>query len=561
MSKTLLAGLSALALASAAGAASLSLNSNEADWAETADRLVDAHWTDAMPGVSVRVTQGNTVLYAHAAGMADLDADAAVNTDTVFRLASITKQFTAAVILQLVDEGALSLDDTLGELFEGYPEPGAGATVRQLLNHTSGIQSYTGIPGWMVEANTARFYTTEELVAEFSHLPSPSAPGEVYAYNNSGYVMLGAIIELKTGMAWHEAIVERISEPLGLKTLRYGGEESSIANMAVGYSRDGDGNVSGSLPIDMSVPHAAGALIANTEDLALWADALHGGEVVSPALYAQMIAPTMMPDGSEVPYGYGLAPADIRGQHAIGHSGGIFGFATDSIYVPEADLFVSVLSNSDQPPINPGVLMRRVASFALGDPYPIFEEAAIDPASLEELFGAYAIEGGTDTRNFFERDGQLYTQRSDSGESEVYAAGDDRFFYGPNSLSWFEIERTEDGAHVMSMYQQGESPAEPAIRTGDIPEVVIADVPAETLQRYVGRYLLGGAELAIVMTDSGSLEAQLTGQPSFGLQPSSQTDFLVVGVGARLVFSAGDPAPSVTLFQGGQEIVAERMAD
>lgn len=553
------AGLSAVALMGAGFNAGFA---QAPDWADQADALIDAHWTAQTPGVSVLVRQDGEIVYARGAGLANLETGEAVTPDTVFRLASITKQFTAAVILQLVDEGALSLDDTIGDLFEGFDEPGASATVRQLLNHTSGIQSYTSIPGWMVEANTNRAYTTDALISEFSGLPSPNAPGETYAYNNSGYVLLGAIIEMKTGLAWHEAIEARIADPLGLETLRYGEDSASAASMATGYTVNDAGAVEPSTPIHMSVPHAAGALIANTQDLALWLDALHGGEIVSPALYQQMTTPTEMADGTAIPYGFGLSLDDVRGRPAIGHSGGIFGFNTDSVYVPDDALFVTVLANSDQPPLDAGVLMRRLASYALNDPYPLFETVETDLASLEDLYGVYAIEGTEDTRQFFSRDGQLYTLRSGGSASEVFHAGDNRFFYGPNSLTWFEIVSSPDGMSLMNMYQQGASEAEPALWSGPVPEEpeVIA-LPASTLEAYVGAYALGAAVLEIRFAEAGALEAQLTGQDPIAINAISETEFLVSGVDARLIFSSGEPAPSVTLQQSGQEILAERVTD
>jgi D-alanyl-D-alanine carboxypeptidase len=562
MPSMLRAGLSAVALMGAGFNAGFAQSDPAPDWADQADALIEAHWTAQTPGVSVLVRQNGDVVYARGAGLANLETGDAVTPDTVFRLASITKQFTAAVILQLVDEGALSLDDTIGDLFEGFDAPGASATVRQLLNHTSGIQSYTSIPGWMVEANTNRAYTTDALIAEFSELPAPNAPGETYAYNNSGYVLLGAIIEMKTGMAWHEAVEARIAEPLGLETLRYGGDSASMANMASGYTLNDDGEIEASTPIHMSVPHAAGALIANTQDLALWLEALHGGGIVSPELYQQMTAPTQMADGTEIPYGFGLSVDDVRGHPAIGHSGGIFGFNTDSVYVPDDNLYVTVLANSDQPPLDAGVLMRRIASYALNDPYPLFEAVETDLTSLEDLYGVYAIEGTDDTRQFFARDGQLYTLRSGGSASEVFPAGDNRFFYGPNSLTWFEIVSSSDGTSQMNMYQQGASEAEPALWSGPVPEQPdVIELPASTLEAYVGAYALGAAVLEIRFTETGVLEAQLTGQDPIAINAISDVEFLVSGVDARLVFSPGDPAPSVTLQQSGQEILAERVTE
>ena len=142
---------------------------------------VDAYLEDAFaadrPGVAVIVTDDGETVYSAGRGLADMESGTPITPQTVFRIGSITKQFTAAIILQLVDEGRISLDDPLSRFLPDYPQPGAGATVAQLLNHTVGVQSYTGIPGWMVEGNTNRPYTTQEMIALFRDLPAPSRPG------------------------------------------------------------------------------------------------------------------------------------------------------------------------------------------------------------------------------------------------------------------------------------------------------------------------------------------------------------------------------------------------
>lgn len=430
-----------------------------------ADAYLASAWPADGPGAAVIVTEHGKVIYAGARGLADVAAKVPVTPDTVFRIGSISKQFSAAVIMQLVDEGKLSLDDPVSKFVPGYPAPGGTATVRQLLNHTVGIPSYTGLPGWMVEANTARSYTTQEMIALVRDLPSPFAPGTDYAYNNSGYVLVGAVVEAVTGKPWHVAVKERITGPLGLKTIRYGVEEASVPNMAKPYTAGG----APAQKIDMSVPHAAGALVGSVRDLATWAQALHHGKVVSAASYAQMITPTKLPDGRTIPYGFALGTGDVRGSPVIGHGGGIFGGATDSEYLPDQEIFVAVFANSDAPATSPGVAARRIAAIAIGKPFPEFKAVTVAPAALAPLFGSYAPADGKAPRTFFARDGQLYTQREGGAELKVYAAGDDRFFYGPASLTWFTVRRDPTGKHAMEMHQNGAEQAEVTMRTGPVP--------------------------------------------------------------------------------------------
>jgi D-alanyl-D-alanine carboxypeptidase len=549
--------IAAMVLGSAAPALAL-----PADFKAKADAFVESAWPADGPGASVIVVEHGRTVYVRGRGLADVAAGTPITPDTVFRLGSISKQFSAAVVMQLVQEGKLSLDDPLSKFLPDYPQPGASATVRQLLNHTSGVQPYTAIPGWMVEANTNRPYTTEQMIAVFRDLPAVTPPGQAWAYNNSGYVLVGAIIEAVTGKPWYQAVEERIAKPLRLRTIRYGVGEESIPNMARGYT-EGEQGQQPARRIHMSVPHAAGGLVGNVRDLARWGQALHHGKVVGPEAYAKMIAPTGMPDGKTMPYGFGLGREAIRGHGTIGHSGGIFGFSTESVYVPDEDLFIAVFANSDDPATKPSIAALRLTAMALGQPFPDLKPMEVAPASIEPLSGVYRVGADGGERSFYARGGELFTRRGDSPEMKVYSAGGDLFFYGPNSLTWFAIRRDSAGAHVMEMHQNGEDSAESAVRSGPVPpEAPPFPVPRATLERYVGTYAFGQATATIAWGAApDSLTVQLTGQQVRPLRAKSATEFLVEGVGAGIVFHGETgPAERLVIHQGGREIQATRVA-
>ena len=530
------------------------------DFQAKADAYLQSWYPASGPGAAVIVTEGGKTVYARGQGLADLDAKRPITPDTVFRLGSITKQFAAATVLQLAQEGKLSLDDPLSKFFPDYPQPGASATVRQLLNHTSGIQSYTGIPGWMVEANTNRRYSTAELIDVFKKLPSPSKPGEKWNYNNSGYVMVGAVIEAVTGRPWHQEVAERFAKPLKLSSLHYGVGEEKVAGMAKGYTEKEDGQAP-ALRIDMSVPHAAGALVGSVKDLAAWANALHHGRVLPQSAYQQMITPTALPGGKTEPYGFGMGLGDVRGRKQIGHGGGIFGFSTNSLYIPEKDLFVAVFSNSDDPAVAPSMAATKLAALAIGEPYAEFQTVAFDPKQVEPLLGLYKVDGEEVERRFFLRDGQLYTQRSGGPQSKVYFAGNSRFHYGPKSLNWFEVKSGAGGKPVMAMHQGGADKAELATRTGPVPADVVLDLPRATLERYTGDYALGPMTLAIRFGDAGKLTAQLTGQKPLPLRATSHTEFAVDEAGARVEFKEeGGAVTTAIIHQGDRSMPAKRVA-
>ena len=556
MRKSLLLGAAAVALAGITPAQAV-----PADFKAMADAYLKSAFAADQPGAAVIVTDDGRTVYAAGQGLADLDKKVPITPGTVFRLGSITKQFSAAVMLQLVAEGKVSLDDKLSKFFPDYPKPGADATVAQLLNHTVGVQSYTSIPGWMGdEKNTARPYTTDEMIALFKDMPAPSKPGEKFQYNNSGYVLAGAVIEKVTGKPWHVNVEERIAKPLGLKTIRYGTIEESVPLMAKGYTETGGRQVP-ARRIHMSVPHAAGALIGSVEDLAKWSHALHHGKVVRPDLYAKMIAPTALPDGKTEKYGFGLAQDEVRGRAAIRHGGGIFGFSTDAIYIPGEDVFVAVFTNSDDPVASEETLANRLAALALGEPYPTLKEAKVDAAAIEPLLGVYADQRGE--RRFFRRDGKLYTRRTGGSDLQVFAAGENRFFYGPDNLTWFEMRKDAAGKPVMAMHQNGATKPELASYKGPLPpEPKAADVPRATLQTYVGSYKAPPGIVKVAFADDGSLTIQLGPQRPVPIKPVSATEFLLEGVDAKLSFKAdGGKVTGLVVNQGGREMSADRLPD
>ncbi len=529
------------------------------DFRARAEAIVQASYPADAPGAAVVVTRGGQTLYAAGRGLADVETRRPITPDTVFRMGSITKQFTAAAVLQLVQEGRISLDDPVSRFFPDYPQPGASATVRQLLNHTSGIQSYTSIPGWMRDdANTNRAYTTAEAVAVFRDLPSPTRPGEAWQYNNSGYTLLGAIVEQVTGRPWYRQVEQQLAAPLGLRSIGYGVERETRPDMARGYTA-AEGAVRPARPLHMSVPHGAGALVGTVGDLARWAQALHGGRVVSPALYTAMTSPAALNGGRTHPYGFGLGIGEVQGHRAFDHSGGIFGFQTDSVYIPGEDVFVAVFANSDEPTTSPGLVVRRLAALAVGQPYREFTRADVDAAALAPFFGVYRVGADGVTRRFFAREGKFYTRRQDGPEREVLPAADGHFFY-PGDLTWFRVLRGEGGAISMELHQDGAAAAEVAVRTGDIPpEAPPVAVARAVLESYVGHYRTPGPAVDIALGEGGVLTVQLSGQPAIPLRAVSDTEFEVERVGARIVFHSENGRPNrLVIHQNGRELEGRR---
>jgi len=308
------------------------------------------------PGVAVAVHHGDQAPYLAGFGLADVEWGTAITPDTVFRIGSVTKQFTAAAIMLLVEERKLALDDTIQSVLSDYPAPERRVTIRHLLNHTSGIPNFNTLPSFPERTDL----TLSEVIELFKNLAPDFAPGDRYVYSNSGYVLLGAVIEALSGTAYRTFLLERFFRPLGMRQTRYLYDEPIVAKRARGYSAGAKG-IQNTPMMSMTLPHAAGGLGSTVVDLVTWGQALRSGRVVSTQSYAAMIEPTRLNDGSLSEYGFGLLGLRFRDRIAITHLGGINGFAAIMTHFQEDDLTVVVLSNLDAFPVERAhlALVRR----------------------------------------------------------------------------------------------------------------------------------------------------------------------------------------------------------
>ena len=330
----------------------------------------------------VIVARGDEPLYARAFGFADRERRVAATADTSFRIGSVTKQFTAAAILVLEQDGKLSTSDPVGKHLPDYTGPAAAVTIHQLLTHTGGVPSYTGMP--LVMATRAQPRTTAELLATFAELPLEFPPGTRFAYSNSGYALLGAIIERVSGQPYGDFVRTRLFEPAGMTRTVYGDAEGD-PDRALGYDVAGDG-LAPATPIDLSVAFAAGGVRSTANDLVRWHRALEGDAILTAASKQKLYTPAL--EG----YAYGWIIDDVDGRRVVGHGGGIDGFLTDYVRVPELDLVVVTWSNNTG--VDPGPIGEAAVAAALGATLEPVDEPAIlpfDAAEAARLAGSYQL--------------------------------------------------------------------------------------------------------------------------------------------------------------------------
>jgi CubicO group peptidase (beta-lactamase class C family) len=547
--------LSALALARAVQAAPAPKPAAPAD---AIDALVKRSYLATSPGAAIIAVRDGKVIYRKAIGMADLELDVPLSPDSVFRLGSVTKQFTAVAILMLAEEGKLSLSDPITKFLPDYPTQGHVITVEHLLTHTSGIQSYTAMPGWMVTKIQADM-SLAELIDGFKKEPMEFAPGTRWSYDNSGYILLGAIIEKASGTPYATFLKRRIFAPLGMRSTNYGSNEEIIPRRVRGYSRGAEGDANARY-LSMTQPYAAGALVSTVDDLAAWDAALYTEKLVKQASLEKAWTPYVLADGKATTYGYGWSVSSLRGRPTVEHGGGIFGFSTYVLRVPKERVFVAVLCNRDSPKTDPGIVARKTAALVLGDPFPENVAVAVAPEVLARYAGVYEIDKDSRRTVIVEGD-KIFTQRTGGARAEAKPRSETEFFY-ENSITTFRLVTAPDGrATEMLMYPNGTDKAERAVRVADVPPAPKElKVDPALYDAYAGRYDLAPGFVLTVTREGESLMVQATGQQRFEIFPTSETEFFYKVVDARITFVKGPDGQVdvIVLHQGGRDMPAKR---
>ncbi|MEM7055117.1 MAG: serine hydrolase, partial [Pseudomonadota bacterium] len=509
----------------------------QSEFEQRAAEMLNSIFPDDAPGAVAVVSRDGEVIFNQAFGMANIGLDVPLETTHVFRLASVTKQYAAAAILALIEDGELALDDPISKFLPEFPV--GEVTIHQLLNHTSGIKSYTAIDGYMTSEAIRADVSTDELVAMFADEPVDFEPGEQFRYNNSGYVLIGAIIEAVTEQPWNTFIRERLLLPQGIETTDAYADQAVLAGRVQGYAGPAENPIRAPF-LSMTQPHAGGSLMGTALDVDRWNWALHTGRVLSSDSYLQMITPdgaaTQARNGQG--YGYGIGVSEWFGRPVYNHGGGIFGFSTYALWLPAEALSVVVLSNRIGPGWSPENLSLRLIGLAMNQPYPAdLEPVAANADVLAEFEGTYRIDEQT-VRTLRVDNGQLISQRQGSQEFVVYPVADDRLAF-EDSLTSYTVERNESGDVVALALQTGwgGAPERAAKISSDIQLRESVNVSEQNLQRLLGQYELQPDFVLTVSIQNGQLQVQATGQGPIIMQAESNTRFFNNQVGADIEFS------------------------
>lgn len=503
---------------------------------------------DAPGGIVLVVKDGQTVL-RRAYGMADTVKGVNMAPEMAMRIGSMTKQFTATAILLLADEGKLSVEDEIGKYLPDYPTQGKKITIEHLLTHTSGIVSYTGKPGYPQRA--PQDTTVAAQIDSFKNDPLQFEPGSAWRYNNSGYYLLGAIIEKLSGQPYHQFLAQRIFVPLGMDHTAYEGHERSQWPSAAGHSPLEKG-FGAARPLGKNQSYAAGELVSTVDDLAKW-DAAVGRELLKPATWQRALTSYRLSDGKDSHYGYGWEMSLIQGEPTIGHSGSTRGFRSYGLRLPNKGVYVAVLTNGDAGTVVPDVVARRAAAVAIGKPLPEFREVALDAAALDAVAGVYSLD--KDTQRVFRRDGEfLSLLRTGRGPLVLKAMSADAFFV-PDTVDWLVFQR-DGGGKVTGVTYHQDGRALDHLRSGEAPPPrIVAQIADAAFDAHAGRYEIQPGMVFEVRREGSRYFVQPTGQRRLEIFPLSETRFFARDVDAELSFDG----QSLRFQQGSRNFTGRRI--
>lgn len=542
------------------------------------DDLLKTYYDYGQFNGSVLVAENGKVIYKKGFGMANMEWEIPNNADTKFRIGSVTKQFTATLIMQLVEEGKIKLDGKLSEYLPDYrKETGEKVTIHQLLNHTSGIPSYTGLPGFF-ENVSRNPYAVKDFVKKYASGDLEFEPGTKFAYNNSGYFLLGAIIEQVTGKPYAQVLRERIFDQLDMKDTGYDLHAPLIRKRAWGYQKSPDGYTNAAY-LDMSLPYAAGSMYSTVEDLYKWDQALYENKIISAESKKLMFTPGLSD------YGYGFTIRDqpigktTQKTKIIQHGGGINGFNSLFTRLVDQKSLVVILDNVGMGRYHAGIT-DSIINILNGQPYDLPKKSMADtlyktalekggaaavaeyrklkaekPAMYDFSEGelnalGYQLLGKDRTKDaieIFKLNVEMFPEASNPYDSlgEAYLKDGNKDLALANYKKSVELNPgNANGIKFIKQIEGKETKIDPAVFDG-----------------YVGDYEIAPNFILTITREGDKLMGQPSGQRKVELETVSETQYIVPSVDASITFEKDSEGKTtgLVLVQGERTTKAKKI--
>lgn len=514
------------------------------------DKIATEHFQYNQPGGVILIAKNGNEIYKKAFGMANLENQVAMKTNMVFEIGSITKQFTAVAILQLMEQGKLQLNDPITKYLTDYPTHGKTITVHQLLTHTSGIPNYTNMPEW---ANVWRKeLSPAETLNLFKDHSLDFEPGSKFNYSNSGFVVLGVLIEKVSGMSYAKYVEQFLLQPAGMHHTQFGNRDSIIANRAQGYQKR-DTFVNAEY-LSFSQPYAAGALMSTADDLLLWNKALRKGILLKKESLA--LATTNYKDSSQqsINYGYGFQTNSLYSSPTWEHGGGIFGFVSYAMCFPVEDLNIIILTNCDS--YNPEGMATKLATIVLNKKDIAYPAIYVDATTTTNYVGNYTFDDFV-TRSITLEGTTLYSQIPGGNKIKLIPISENEFAYDGIIDARIRFDRKEKGYEALLTNRIFTKKG--IIKANDPEQGKEIAVNPVLLETYRGTYTIAPNFNFEMLLEKNQLYIHFPGQPQVALFATSENHFFAKLVPANFEFKkGGDGKLSLTIRQNGQTILATK---
>jgi len=545
------------------------------------DALLDQYLSYGKFNGSALVAKDGEVILKKGYGMANMEWDIPNSPQTKHRLGSITKQFTAMLIIQLASDGKLDLQAPITTYLPEYPKTtGDQITTHHLLTHTAGIPNYTSFPKFF-EEDSRDPYSPEEFTKKFQDMELEFTPGERFNYSNSGYFLLGLLVEKLSGKTYEEMLTEHIFSPLGMKDSGFDHHSNILKNRATGYEKNGSEFINAPY-LDMSIPYAAGSLYSTVEDLYLWDQALYTNKLL-PQKYMDMYFKPYIPAFGSFHYAYGwMTSNEALGNTTdsiavISHGGGINGFNTQISRSPSDQSLIVLLNNTGGAPL--GQITQAILGIINDKSYDL-PKASLASKVLEVIETA-GIDAGVafykknkDNQDFDVNENEMNQAgykllRSNKTKEaiQVFKLNVDAY---PNSANVYDsyaeaLMKSGNNKGAIKNYKKsvemnpGNINAIEILKKLDVDTSSLTkefEVPEALLESYLGVYELMPTFKITITKDGKQLKAQATGQPSFNIFAKSKDTFYLKEVAAQIQFIKDENGntESLTLFQNGQEM-------
>lgn len=426
------------------------------------DEILQCHNNAKAPGMVVSLEQSGKQIYSGAIGVANIETMKALHVDDIFQIGSVTKTFTAAAILKLSEKNKLSLQDTLGKFIPDINPEYKYLTIDSVLSHTSGLPDYLGAPA--VSKVYDKYASIDQVIQSISKQPLNSKPGKKYSYSNLGYVLLGKIIEVSSGVPYDQFMLNTFFKPL------------NMANTFVITTGTSAGEVNGYtssrnepqkyLPaaestqrqwnVDRSWIYSAGAIASTLADMSLWQNALKSGNIISKESYKLMTTSAKLNNNVSINYGYGLDIYPISGLDSVSHQGQVPGFFAWHVYFPNEDLTATAFTNIDSKHPGPALLDMIALQLNLS-PKPVLDREKIKHMAAR-LVGSYRSPDAKILNILFEDD-TLYSQYKGENKRKLIARENNSYSYQCTE-NYFQLRENNGKNEIVPVYlYQGEQEA------------------------------------------------------------------------------------------------------